>query len=251
MNIIITAGGTTESIDGVRSITNTSTGSLGVEIANVFEKNSNLHIDYIVGKHAKKPAPSSHLRLHVVTDVASVEQKVVELLKKKNIDYFIHAMAISDFKVHTVESLSDAKTRLYQAISEGNSPDDIVARFFQTNASTLTKKLSSKDDIYIHMTKTPKIIHMIKTLSPSTSLIGFKLLENVSEDELIEVANALGKKNQCNYVIANDIKNIHANSHEAILLKEDEIVKRLHTKKEIAEALYTIITSEYEYVSHK
>ena len=38
MNILITAGGTTETIDGVRSITNTGTGRLGSLIADEFEK---------------------------------------------------------------------------------------------------------------------------------------------------------------------------------------------------------------------
>ena len=55
MKVLITAGGTSEPIDQVRSITNHASGTLGIEIAKVFLQNG-VTIDYVVTKSAKKPA---------------------------------------------------------------------------------------------------------------------------------------------------------------------------------------------------
>ena len=56
MNIVITAGGISEYIDNVRKITNSSTGKLGLVIANTFLSYSNIDlIYYVCPKNALKP----------------------------------------------------------------------------------------------------------------------------------------------------------------------------------------------------
>ena len=56
MNIVITAGGLSEYIDNVRKITNSSTGKLGLVIANTFLSNDNIDlIYYVCSKSALKP----------------------------------------------------------------------------------------------------------------------------------------------------------------------------------------------------
>ena len=70
-------------------------------------------------------------------------------------------------------------------------------------------KISSyEDNLVIVLKPTPKIISIIKNLSPSTYLVGFKLLDGVSKEELIEVAKRLQNKNNCDLVVANDLSNI-------------------------------------------
>ena len=55
-NIILTAGGTSEPIDRIRSITNTSTGMLGSLIARELSKSDKVgRIFYIHGKKAVMP----------------------------------------------------------------------------------------------------------------------------------------------------------------------------------------------------
>ena len=55
-NILITSGGTSEPIDRIRSITNTSTGTLGSLIAKAFSAaDSTENIYYIHGKNAILP----------------------------------------------------------------------------------------------------------------------------------------------------------------------------------------------------
>ena len=91
--------------------------------------------------------------------------------------------------------------------------------------------------------KTPKIISLIKKLSPNTKLIGFKLLENVKKNYLINVARKLMIKNDCDYVIANDLTQINENEHIAYLInnKNEEIIE-MKTKLEIANNINRLIS---------
>ena len=74
--IIITAGGTSEKIDNVRKITNSSSGKLGMIIANHLLKESNdLIIYYICSKNSLRPEIDKRLSV--------IEIESVENLKKK------------------------------------------------------------------------------------------------------------------------------------------------------------------------
>ena len=70
-------------------------------------------------------------------------------------------------------------------------------------------KISSYEkDLMFKLSLTPKVIGSIKKESPETQLFGFKLLDGVSHEELIEVATRLREKNQADYIIANDLSTI-------------------------------------------
>ena len=54
--IVITAGGTSEKIDNVRKITNSSSGKLGMKIANhLLKENDDLIIYYVCSKNSLRP----------------------------------------------------------------------------------------------------------------------------------------------------------------------------------------------------
>ena len=88
---------------------------------------------------------------------------------------------------------------------------------------------------------TPKVISRIKAISPNTMLIGFKLLEGVSEEELFNVANRLLKKNNADYIIANLLDRIGGGKHFAMVLNNDGIVTKCNTKKEIATTIARLV----------
>ena len=76
MNILITAGGTTETIDGVRSITNTGTGRLGSLIADEFEKSPIINnIYYICAENSFKPA-AKKAKIITIESVSDLETAV-------------------------------------------------------------------------------------------------------------------------------------------------------------------------------
>ena len=73
--------------------------------------------------------------------------------------------------------------------------------------------------------------------NPNIQLVGFKLLANVSKEDLFKAARASLKRNQANIIVANDLGEITPNQHIAYLVDEkgEEMVT---TKSAIAQALY-------------
>ncbi|NLV85603.1 MAG: hypothetical protein GX025_00070, partial [Clostridiales bacterium] len=110
-HIMITAGGTAEAIDGVRKISNTSTGSLAACIYEALaeyiaeglgasgKREPEFIVHYVVSETAVMPEENVNLpiKFYIVTDVESVESVLEKLLADYKIDYIIHSMAVSDF----------------------------------------------------------------------------------------------------------------------------------------------------------
>ena len=235
MKIVITAGGTSEKIDNVRKITNSSSGKLGCTIANKLIELHEEKIDkiyYICSKNSVKP---NHKKIEIVEimDTKDLEKCVRELLTNNIINYFIHSMAVSDYTVDyvtTVESL---------ALNIGNNTDKEICNLICNHNDSLNdnKISSNEENLIIKLKKTPKIISIIKDISPNTYLVGFKLLDNVSEEELINVAVKLKEKNNCNLVVANDLENIRNGNHKAFIIKESNDYITASGKEDIATKL--------------
>lgn len=233
--IIVTAGGTSEKIDNVRKITNSSSGKLGCTIANKLIELHEEKIDkiyYVCSKNSIKP---NHERIEIVEilDTQDLEMSVRSLLTDSKIDYFIHSMAVSDY---TVDYVTTAESL---ALNVNNNPDKNVLDLICNNKDNLTdSKISSdQENLIIKLKKTPKIISLIKDISPNTYLVGFKLLDNVSEQNLIDTAVKLKDKNNCNLVIANDLENIRKGNHKAFIIKTSDDYIIASGKEDIAEKL--------------
>lgn len=212
LNVIVTSGGTEEKIDEVRKITNNATGKLGSIISNKLLQNTNIKVFYVCSKKAIKPIENNNLEVIETEGVNGLKDSVEHLLKTHQIDFFIHTMAVSDYYVDFVES-------------NGKILDN-------------SKKLSSNEEnLTIHLKRAPKIISIIKELSPKVKLIGFKLLNQVSEEELLRVSQNLLEKNKCELVIGNDSKSFVNGRHESIFVTQKGIIDRAETKEEIAEKI--------------
>ena len=88
---------------------------------------------------------------------------------------------------------------------------------------------------------TPKVISRIKMLSPNTTLIGFKLLEGVSEQELFDIATKLLNKNKADYIVANLLDRIGGGKHFGMIINKHGIVTKCETKPEIAQTIAKLI----------
>lgn len=231
--ILITAGGTSEYIDTVRKITNSSSGKLGSIIADTLNPN-NTYIYYIHSEKAILPKRTQNIELHPITTTNDVKQKMETLLQNYKIDWVIHSMAISDY---TVDFVTNADM-LYNYLNDnGLSIENIKNN--KNNYNKNTKIASSEDNLIITLKQTPKIISLIKHWQSTTHLIGFKLLSGVTEEELISVATKLKEKNKCDYVIANDLSNISAKRHKAFIIGEQ--IETVQTKQEIANKINELI----------
>lgn len=253
----MTAGGTVEAIDGVRQISNTSTGSLAACIYEALADqlastrrtpadSSGFMVHYVVSATAVKPEPIEGLPItfYTVTDVRSIETILEKLLTEFEIRYVIHSMAVSDFTKDYLAKREALAGEMAEAVIEALESNRASAQEIRLLIEKIMKnpscaldtsvKTDSRSELILSLRKTPKLIEKIKKWRPEVFLVGFKLLKNVSEQELIMTATGLAERNGCDLVLANDMSRIGKGRHEGILLKGSRIVGRYNTKKEIA-----------------
>jgi phosphopantothenate---cysteine ligase (CTP) len=246
MNILITAGGTSEKIDEVRTISNMSTGRLGSLIADSFLKRSDVSVTYICPEGASLPQ-NSRAKIFFIDSVQSLQTALKAALQEQLFDAVVHSMAVSDYSVkYSVPSddLSDciaAHLQTYKAPlddMEKLSAQIQAAMLMYNNEQKNQGKISSEiDHLVVCLEKTPKIIRIFKKHQPNTILVGFKLLVDVEESQLLLAAKKLMETNHCDFVLANDLMQIQGTQHRAILLDTEHTTRFMETKEEIAEQI--------------
>ena len=114
-----------------------------------------------------------------------------------------------------------------------------------TASEPAQKKISSKNEkLILVMKKAPKVISKIKEWQPNVSLIGFKLLVDVTEEELTQVAQNSIRVNQADWILANDLQSIDGDKHTGLLISESGIKSRFETKPEIAKGLADLMLNK-------
>ena len=228
--IIITAGGTSEKIDNVRKITNSSSGKFGMTIANhLLKENDDLIIYYVCSKNSLRPL-DKRIKVIEIDDTISLKNKIENLLLNEKIDYFIHSMAVSDYMTDYVTTIE----RIKASIKNTSNLEEAFSNIEIINGNKIS---SYEDNLVIVLKQTPKIISIIKDLSPQTYLVGFKLLDGVSKEELKSVAKKLRDKNKCDLVVANDLATIRNGEHIAYIIDKNNEIEESHGKDGIAKKL--------------
>ena len=220
MKILVTSGGTSEAIDRVRSITNHSTGRLGKIITETLLAAGH-EVCLITTKRALKPEAHPNLSIREIDNTNDLLVEMLELVKDYQV--LIHSMAVSDYTPVYMTGLDEvqASSNLEEFLSKQNHQ----------------AKISSTDEVQVlFLKKTPKVISLVKEWNPAIHLIGFKLLVDVTENYLIEIARQSLVKNQADLIIANDLTQISANQHQAIFVEKEEL-QTVQTKEEIANLL--------------
>lgn len=251
-NIIITAGPTNERIDAVMKITNMSTGALGCAVAETFLEDKADEIDtiyYISTKMSYKPRiMPEKVKLVTVESTQDLLAALNEIFASKKIDIIVHSAAVGDYAGKYVIRAEELIDEIWEKIQTAESKDAVtkeaLMNIFENPASICndSTKISSYEPHLMTMLKlTPKVIGQIRKMAPDVTLVGFKLLEGVSKDELFEVASRLRAKNDANYIVANDLAKIGNGKHWAMILNKDGIVTECNTKKEIAKALESLL----------
>ena len=243
--ILITAGGTAEPIDNIRSITNTGTGKLGSLIADCFAKEQIVDkIVYIHGRGAVLPKTQKAVCIEAVS-TKDVQQAVRNACKEYSPDAIIHSMAISDFTVGSVVRMEEVG-RLHNMAVIGNQHYD---REYDEALLEVSKNADLRNQYakipsgvgypVIFLEPTPKIIPELRQLAPKALIVGFKLLDEVSEEELLDVAKRLMEKNDCDYVLANDYQTVQAgeSKHLGHLMAKGGSVTNFTGKEAIAEGI--------------
>lgn len=235
--IIITSGGTSEKIDNVRKITNSSSGKLGMTIANYLLKEFNdITIYYLCSKNSLNPS-DNRAKIIEIDGTMDLKNTVENLLLTEHIDYFIHSMAVSDYMTDYITTIEKIKN----SFRKSTNLDEVFSNIETINGNKIS---SYENNLVVVLKPTPKIISLVKNLSPSTYLVGFKLLDGVSKEELISVSKKLRDKNRCDLVVANDLSNIRNGEHIAYIIDKNNNVEISHDKDDIAKKLIRRISYE-------
>jgi phosphopantothenoylcysteine decarboxylase/phosphopantothenate--cysteine ligase len=206
--IIITTGGTIEKIDEVRSITNRSSGKMGVALA----EECYLRGADVLLLRAKSSVRPRYLIKEKIFETA---EELFQLIKVNiyDSDIFFQVAAVSDFKVDKI----------------------------------IKGKISSDDSINLKLVPQIKIINQIKKLSPKTTLIAFKAEYGLSEKDLINEGQKKLKESNADFVVANDIsrsdRGFESDNNEVYIISKNKSVKKilLNSKREIAKSIVDFI----------
>ena len=253
MKVLITSGGTIEKIDTVRSISNMSTGRLGCLIADRFAKEADIDkIFYVCSKTAVKPE-SDKAEIIPVESVMDLENAIKEVINNNcDIDIIVHGMAVSDYRVKSVTSTALLAGSIVSNLEkirlmDKDAANSAISTLIQNPKSIIDgggKISSDVDDMMLLMEKTPKIISFFKSLSPKSILVGFKLLDNVTHEILIDRGFKILTENKCSFVLANDLRDITEKKHTGYLIDRQKKYSQYSNKAEIADAIVSATMQE-------
>jgi phosphopantothenoylcysteine decarboxylase/phosphopantothenate--cysteine ligase len=152
MNCIVTAGPTFEPLDGVRRLTNFSTGRLGTELANFLTAKGH-RVTLLIGEMAVDKTERRVKSVKAFSSTADLRAKLKSFSGKK-VDAIFHAAAVSDF--------------MFGQIFAEKSADEFVAL-------KTSKKISTRaGNLLVELLPTPKIIAELRGWFPKTKIIGWK-----------------------------------------------------------------------------
>jgi len=205
---LVTFGGTSESIDGVRELSNFSTGLTGKRLCEELFKSCNVtafysqKIDDKISADKKTAFSSSD----------DLEGKLKNELENMEYDVVFHLAAVSDYKV---QKSSDKKMD------------------------------SSMDEVSLRLVKRDKILPKIKTWSKNKNIkvISFKLTHNQSFDDFKDKILSEFKNKTSDYVVHNSLNSSRDESHRYIVYSEnvDNALCEGFTKTDLIKDLESLV----------
>lgn len=250
-NILITAGPTNEYIDEVMKITNMSTGRLGIELTKEF-LNEGANVTLIATRSVFRSGLFERYQLEKKDNLKKISIETTDDMfralqnESKNIyDLVIHSSAVGDYKPEFSFRMEDMADEISRAIVEGKVTRDEVLNILtnpKCKVNDDTKISSYEPNLTVKLTLTTKLISNLRKWYPYAVLVGFKLLENVPKEHLIEVAKKLCIKNNMDYIIANDLHDLRNGEHLSFLVNENGYQNHeFHSPQDIFNKTKTLI----------
>lgn len=228
--ILITAGPTNEYIDEVMKITNMSTGRLGIELTKNY-LNEGYEVTLIATRSVVRSNLYERYNLGENKDLKTIPIETTEDMlealineSKNKYDLVIHSSAVGDYKPEFSFRMEDLADEIVKAITQGLISKEEILNILtnpKCKVNDDTKISSYEPHLTVKLTLTPKLISRLRELFPEATLIGFKLLENVTKEHLLEVAKKLCIKNNMDYIIANDLHDLRQGTHLSFLVNKD------------------------------
>lgn len=256
--ILITAGPTNEYIDEVMKITNMSTGRLGIELSRELTSRGN-EVTLICTRSVARSGlyERYHLADNTLLRTVQIETteqmfKALEAEQGNHYDLVVHAAAVGDYKADFSFRMEDmAKeitVKIWDELDTAVGKNDMYKIILDTLTNPKCKvnddtKISSYEpNLTVKLGLTPKLISHLKEWFPGATLVGFKLLENVSKEHIIEVATKLCNKNDMDYIIANDLHDLRQGKHISYLCNKDGYCNfDFHSPDDIANKIISFV----------
>jgi phosphopantothenoylcysteine synthetase/decarboxylase len=181
LTALVIAGGTEEPIDDVRVITNRSTGRFGAAIANQLAE-TGIQVELLSSPRlqAQPQWLDSRVAVRPFSSFASLAQALDEAIDDLRPTLVFMAAAVADY-----------------------SPVPHVG-----------KLSSEKDALVIHLKRNPKLLASLRDkCGENCTIVGFKLLSQVSTERLIAVARAQANEHRLDLTVANDSSELSNNYH--------------------------------------
>jgi len=148
----------------------------------------------------------------------------LEAEKTTHYDLVIHAAAVGDYKPAFSFRMEDMANEIVEKLKGKELTAEAVLEVLtnpECKVNDNTKISSYEPHLTVKLGLTTKLISHLKEWFPDATLVGFKLLENVSKEHIIEVAQRLCTKNDMNYIIANDLHDLRQGKHISYLVNKD------------------------------
>ena len=177
--ILITAGATKEYIDGVRFISNISTGKTAAAIAKVFCKN-NFDVSFL--HSSDSVTPDCDFNDFIFDDHSNLKEQLYSLIEKNHFDIIFHSAAVSDYTIEKVQA------------------DDITLR------PDKNSKISSEfNSLTLKLIATEKLLNLIKerSINKKVNLVAFKFTDKIQLQKSTQLVTNLFLYSNADLVILN------------------------------------------------
>ena len=218
-SILITAGATREFIDGVRFITNLSTGNTAATIADSLSS-SGYKITYLHGINTLLPNNKSENIQY--SDFNHFKKTFDELLERNYYDAIIHLAAISDY---TVDKIKSAELSL--------------------PGSEKGKLDSGLSSLTIDLKPTTKIVDEIKSLSKNKDVVlfAFKFSGSSNLDDSKKDVEKLFKHSNADFVVLNHLQDRTKNDVQSnfYIFNKSGLLQNVTSAVQLVEVIEQII----------
>ena len=178
--ILVTSGGTSELLDGIRVLTNRSTGATGAEIARRLAEAG--HDVTLMRARSAVSCPGVHETLFESHE--DLRRSMEKALERDGFDTVVHAAAVGDFRVESIDT--------------GNG-----------SVAPGTGKIGSDAKPVIRLALLPKLIGNLRSMSRTPLVvIGFKLTVGATPAERVSAVGDLLSGSGADFIVHNDLRDI-------------------------------------------
>ena len=178
LRVLITAGGTSEPVDGVRVLTNTSTGATGAMIADHLSRAGH---EVLLLRAKSAVATDCACPEETFLTFSDLEAALHRLLASHSFDVVIHAAAVSDYRVDAVFMDADSPPVPAEKLPSGGTP-------------------------IIRLSPNPRLVDSLRKWSRAPfTLVAFKLTCGAGPDQTAEAVSTLLAHSGADFVVHNDL----------------------------------------------